>query len=184
MSNLIKHTFVNGWKASAVPEQGDTTVNVIFTDGKGTRAALGVARSLARDLGSRIRILAAYAVPFAFSLDHPPADAEFMENLLADWVAAEAGGTTEETFHLYLCRNGLDTLGQVLGPNSLVVIGSKHLWPNNASFIARMLRSIGHRVIFVRNKAAGAASMHAFPIAALNGCHEAEDSSLVHGARR
>jgi hypothetical protein len=108
---------------------------------------------LAHDLDAQIRVLATYSVPFAFSLDHPPAEAVCTEKLLADWIAAEAAALRETSFHLYLCRDGLETLGQVLEPNSLVVIGSKRLWPNNASFIAWMLRSIGHHVIFVRSTA-------------------------------
>lgn len=147
MNTLIKHIFVNGWEASAGEETADTSghrkliVNVIFTDAKGTPAALRSARTLARGLGARIRVLAPHAVPFGYSLDNPPVAIAFIEKLLGDLVSEEEQGPIETTIHLYLCRDRLDTLGQVLEPNSLVVIGGKRWWPNDARWMARMLRS-------------------------------------------
>jgi hypothetical protein len=157
MKTLIKHTFVNGWELSSSGEPADRNgrcqliVNVIFTDAKSTQAALRSAQMLARDLGARIRVLAPYVVPFGCSLDHPPIAIGFLERLLADLVSEEVPGPTETTVHLYLCRDRLDTLGQVLEPHSLVVIGGKRWWPDDARWVARMLRALGHRVIHVTN---------------------------------
>jgi hypothetical protein len=73
------------------------------------------------------------------------------------WGKASQGveGPIETTVHLYLCRDRLDTLGQVLKPHSLVIIGGRRWWPNDASYFARMLRSIGRHVILVSRKTAG-----------------------------
>jgi hypothetical protein len=125
---------------------------VVFTQPKATLAALKVAGVLAKDLRANIRLLAPQAVPFAFSLERPPVSIGFTEKLLLDLASQGVQGPIEMTVHLYLCRNRLDTLGQVLKPNSLVIIGGKRWWPNDASYLARMLRSIGHHVIFVSRK--------------------------------
>jgi hypothetical protein len=125
-------------------------VNVIFTDPHATAVALKTAGSLARDLGACIRVRAAIAVPYALPLDKPLVSAGFIEELLSDLVCRLELDAFEPSVHLYLCRDQVETLLQVLSPNSLVVIGGrKHWWPTAGRRMARALRSKGHRVVFI-----------------------------------
>ena len=129
---------------------GRLEVNVIFTDTQATVAALKAARSLARDLGARIRVRAAINVPYALPLDRPPVSAGFIEELLGDLVCRLQMDAFEPSVHLYLCRDQVESLLHVLSPNSLVVIGGrKHWWPTAERRIAKALRSKGHRVVFI-----------------------------------
>ena len=161
MPKVIKHIFVDNWELSAAAsERGKFEVNVLFTNPKGTLAALRTAGALARDLDATIRVLAVQTVPFVFSLERPTVSTAFTEQLLLDLVRQEVQGSIETTAHLYLCRDQLDTLGQVLAPNSLVVIGGwRSWWPTDAAWIARMLRSIGHQVIWA-NSTGGTHARH------------------------
>ena len=125
-------------------------VNVIFTQQHATAAALKSAQSLARGLGASIRLRAAIVVPLRLPLDQPPVSVRFMERLLCDLVGQPEPDGSEVSVHLYVCRDWIETLLQVVRPNSLVVIGGrKHWWPTAASRMARALRGIGHRVVFV-----------------------------------
>jgi hypothetical protein len=163
MVPVIRRVFLNGWEFSATCTQGDQSgreleVNIISTEPQETLAALTVGRALAKDLRARIRLLAPQTVPLGFPLEWRPSSIDLAEKRLIDLVSQGVQGLVETTVHFYLCRNVLDTLGQVLQPHSLVVIGGKCWWPNDASCIAGMLRKIGHQVIFVRNSAASAAT--------------------------
>jgi hypothetical protein len=157
---LIRRPFLNGWEPSASSAPADQSgwgkleVNVVFTEAKATMGALKVAGVLAKDLRAKIRLLAPQAVPFGFPLESPPVAVDHTEKLLLDLASQGMQGPIETTVHLYLCRDRLDTLGQVLKPNSLVIVGGKSWWPNDASYLARMLRSIGHHVILVSRKTA------------------------------
>jgi hypothetical protein len=74
----------------------------------------------------------------------------FTERLLLDLVCRLELGTFEPSVHVYLCRDQVEALLQVLRPNSLVVIGGrKHWWPTAERRMARALRSKGHRIVFV-----------------------------------
>jgi hypothetical protein len=157
---LIRRPFLNGWEPAASgtpPDQtgwGKLEVNVVFTDPKATLAALKVAGVLAKDLRAKIRVLAPQAVPFGFPLERPPVSVDFTEKLLLDLASRGVQGPIETTVHLYLCRDKLETLGQVLKHHSLVIIGGRRWWPNDASYLAGMLRSIGHHVILVSRNTA------------------------------
>lgn len=156
MAEIIKHEFQNTWEPSSAeldPFNGELEVNVIFTDLKRTAAALEAASELARDLNASTRVIAAQAVPFAFPLSNPPVAAAFLENLLVKLVSGCSDGGIETTIHLYLCRDVIDTLAQVLPPNSLVVMGGGR-WFCDAHWIAKSLKSIGHQVIFASGKSA------------------------------
>src|ERR1019366_6334285 len=138
------------WEAAEGLGPRRLEVNVIFTDPQATVAALKTAGSLARDLGACIRVRAAIAVPYALPLDKPPVSVRFTERLLSDLVCRLELDTFEPSVHLYLCRDQVETLLQVLSPNSLVVIsGRKHWWPTAERRMARALRSKGHRVVFI-----------------------------------
>ena len=133
-------------------------MNVIYTNPKSTAVALKFAAEVAHDLYATIRVLAVQQVPVAIPLSRPPADFQLTEKSLLELANRCSDGTMETTIHLYRSRNALDTLGQVLEPNSLVVIGGRRRWFSDAYWIASMLRSIGHQVILVprRSIATGA----------------------------
>ncbi len=134
---------------------GSLEVNVIYTDQASTAAALAFAQSLARDLGARIHLQFAVAVPYQLPLEEPGVSVSFLQEQLRKVLADLEKGGLEPRAHLYLCRDRVQALRQALTPNSLVVIGErKHWWPTPESRIARALRAEGHRVICVDSKAA------------------------------
>jgi hypothetical protein len=129
-------------------------LNVIFTDVQSTAAALNFAQSFARDLGARISLRAAVAVPFQLPLDQPPVSVAFLQDVMRKLVSQLKRETFDPTLHLYLCRDRLGALSQVLKPNSLVVIGGrKRWWPSAETRMARALQNQGYRVVFVDSRA-------------------------------
>jgi len=154
MKNQISATITKPWPPSVHSEGAEERlprrleVNVIFTNPQATVAALKTARSLARNLGACIGVRAAIAVPYALPLDKPPVAVRFTERLLSDLVRRMELRNFDSSVHVYLCRDQVETLLRVLGPNSLVVIGGrKHWWPTAGSRMANALRSKGHRVV-------------------------------------
>jgi hypothetical protein len=125
-------------------------VNVIFTEPSATAAALEATESFARELGACIRLRAAIVVPWQLPLDQPPVSVSFFERALRDFAGQREQNAPDCTVHLYICRNWIDTLSEVLTPSSLVVIGArKHWWPTAEDRMARSLRAQGHRVALV-----------------------------------
>jgi len=129
---------------------GRLEVNVIFTDPAATAVALQWAASLARNLSGRISLRAPLVVPLRLSLDESPVSVRFMERRLSDLVCRLGEDAAGATVHLYLCRDRVEALLEVLSPDSLVVIGGrKRWWATEESRIAKALQSKGHRVVFV-----------------------------------
>jgi hypothetical protein len=159
MSNQYHETLTNSPSKitrTADPRfaSGPLAVNVIFTDVQSTAAALKFAQSFARELGASISLRAAVAVPFQLPLDQPQISVAFLQDAMRELVAQLKSETFDPTIHLYLCRDRVWALSQVLKPNSLVVIaGRKRWWPTAETRMARALRAEGHRVIFVDSRA-------------------------------
>jgi hypothetical protein len=148
MTNLTDKAAIR--KTSPKFASGPLDVNVIFTDLEATAAALRFAQSFARELGACIRLRAAIAVPLQLPLDQPPVSVAFFQEHLRKLASQVAEEGFDPTVHLYLCRDRVPALLQVLLPNSLVVLGGrKHWWPTAESKLARALRAQGHRVILV-----------------------------------
>jgi hypothetical protein len=65
-----------------------------------------------------------------------------------------AGESRVETIvQVCLCRDGRQTLEDLLRPHSLVVLGGrKHWWPTRESAMARRLRRAGHEVILIETE--------------------------------
>lgn len=123
-------------------------VNVIFTTDQGVLAALKTAESLARRLGTRIRLLAPQPVPWVLPLTHPPVSIEFLERRLLN-AARQCEDAIEVRIELVLCRDRTKCLLQALRRNSLVVIGGrKRWWAAWEAKLARALTLQGHQVIF------------------------------------
>jgi len=132
---------------------GPLELNVIFTDPQGTAAALRFSQCFARELGVRIQLSAAIAVPLRLPLDQPPVSVAFLQENLRKLASQVTEGGFDPTVHLYLCRDRVPALLQLLRPNSLIVLGGrKHWWPTAESKLVRALRAEGHRVIFVDSR--------------------------------
>ena len=168
MSNQYHETLTNSPSKitrTAAPKfaSGPLAVNVIFTDVQSTAASLKFAQSFARELGASISLRAAVAVPFQLPLDQPQISVAFLQDAMRELVAQLKSETFDPTIHLYLCRDRVWALSQVLKPNSLVVIaGRKRWWPTAETRMARALRAKGHRVIFVDSKTRSASERPVF----------------------
>lgn len=128
-------------------------VNVLFTDTRGTLAALQTAGTLARNLGASINIVVAQAVPYVLPLERPPVSVAFTEQELLELVSQGAQGPLETNVQLYLCRDKRQTLLQVLRPKSLVVVGGRTCWwPTWETRLAKALWSRGCHVILADPK--------------------------------
>jgi hypothetical protein len=140
-------------KPSPKFSSGPLEVNFIFTDLQGTTAALNFAQCVARELGARIQLGAAIAVPHQLALDEPPVSVAFLQESLRNLASRVTQEGFEPTVHVYLCRDRVLALFRVLGANSLIVLGGpKHSWPTAESRLARALRAQGHQVIFVDSR--------------------------------
>jgi hypothetical protein len=139
--------------ATGRPEQPSTTeadqklnISVVFTSVESTLAALKEAGGLASSLGARITLLVPQVVPYPLALETPPVLIEFNETRFR-LIASQS--PVETTVRIYLCRDGLETLTNVLNPGSIVVIGGqKRWWPTREKKLARQLRRAGHEVVF------------------------------------
>lgn len=140
-------------KYGPLPAQPDVSgsgrkldLQVIFTDLPKTAAALATARTLARDLGARITLMAAQVVPYPLPLTEPDVPVEFTERAMESLAADE-----DATIEIYLCRDRNDAIRHVLPPDSLVIVGARkwRWWPSWESRLARVLRRDGRRVLVV-----------------------------------
>jgi hypothetical protein len=129
-------------------------VTVLYTTTEGTLAALRAAGSLARNLGARIALVETEIVPFHFPVDRPPVSIDFLERRHIALVS-ESGIQAEEVhIEIYLCRDRMQCLRKVLNTPSLVVIGGRrHWWSSREQELERLLRALGHHVIFVDSEA-------------------------------
>jgi len=127
--------------------EGSLGVTVVFTTSERTKAALQLASRLAKDLDSRITLVAPEIVPFQFPLDRPPVAVDFLEQRLYDLVCAADIQEGEVVIQLFLCRDEYACLRRVLNPHSLVVIGQRKGWFGRASRLECFLKGLGHQVI-------------------------------------
>lgn len=142
--------------AAAQPEpavqESDSRLNitVVFTSMEETVLALKKAETLAESLGARITLIVPQIVPYPLPLTSPPVLLDFQENRFRKIAALSS---VDITVQLYLCRDGLDTLKQVLKPHSLIVVGGRRrFWPTQAKRLAGKLRKAGHEVIFTEER--------------------------------
>lgn len=121
-------------------------IAVVFTSVEATLAALREAGTLASSLSARITLLVPQVVPYPLALETPPVLIEFNEKRFRT-IASQS--PVETVVQIYLCRDGLETLTNVLNPGSIVVIGGrKRWWPTREKKLARQLRRAGHEVVF------------------------------------
>jgi hypothetical protein len=120
-------------------------VVVVFTSVESTMHALRKAGALASRLNARISLVVPQVVPYPLPLTSPPVLLDFSERRFRV-IAAES--PVETTVRLYLCRDEMETLGAVLEPHSLIVLGGRRRWwPTREKRLARKLRRAGHEVI-------------------------------------
>ena len=127
------------------PGQG-LNISVVFTSADATLAALKEAGALANSLGARISLLVPQVVPYPLPLESPPVLVDFNERRFR-LIASES--PVETNVSIYLCRDPFETLGNVLKPNSIVVLGGpKRWWQTREKRLAGKLRRAGHEVLF------------------------------------
>lgn len=122
--------------------------HVLYTRVPHTAAALRCAAGLARELGARLTILAALAVPYPLPLTEPPVAVDFLERTL--WALA-LEVEVDTNVQIYLCRDARQTFRQVLAPGSIVLIGDAgpRWWPAAERRLAGTLRGDGHAVFLI-----------------------------------
>jgi len=120
-------------------------IHVVYTDTEATRAALERAIDLVIDLDAETRIVVPHVVPFPLPLEKPDVPLEFT----CRQIRCLAGSVGADPYvNVYLCRDRLDLLRQVLPAESIVVIGSRKRWfPTKAERMARALRRHGCEVL-------------------------------------
>jgi hypothetical protein len=125
-------------------------VTVISTTEEGTTAALNAARWLAADLDARITLLKMEVVPIRFPLYRPPVSLKFTIKQQHSLVRQSGAREEDVDIQIRLCRDCDSGLQRVLRRRALVVIGGKrHWWLSGEEGLERVLRRLGHHVIFV-----------------------------------
>jgi hypothetical protein len=121
-------------------------VDVIYTTGQGTHLALKKAWALAQDLRAHVRLVYIYAVPYTLPLTKPAVPLAFLQDKLEKLASGFSG---EASVQIFLCRETLQTLEDVLPQASLVVLGGRRRWwPSKAQRLERRLQRLGHQVVF------------------------------------
>jgi hypothetical protein len=98
---------------------------VVFASGEATVLALKEAGILASRLHARVELIVTQVVPYPLPLDRPPLHPNFFLRRLCA-LARET--PVETSVRLFLCRDRLATLKEVLRSNSLIVIGGRRRW--------------------------------------------------------
>ena len=150
-------------------------VTVIATTEEGTTAALNAARWLATDLDARITLLKKEAVPVRIPLDRPPASIKFTMNQQHSLVLRSSAREKDVEIQIRLCRDCDSGLQRLLLRRALVVIGGKrHWWLSGEERLERVLRRLGHHVIFVDvgQKPDRTSPSNSFPVSPGNGAKQ------------
>jgi len=126
----------------------DLHINVVFTDFEDTQAALKAAAALAAGLRAGIDLIVPQIVPFPLQLARPAVPPAFTLRRLMELAST---ADVQPSIRMYLCRDRVETLIQVLPPHAVIVVGSRNRWlPTKPERLARTLRKNGHHVIVAR----------------------------------
>jgi len=124
-------------------------LKVVFTDEAKTCAALETASLLAGPLGAEITILAAQPVPYPRSITDPPVNIRHTQGTL---LSLASHHDLDARVEIYLCRDRIETIREVLRPRSLVLLGMRsRFWPTWEQRLERALRRDGHHVIIANS---------------------------------
>jgi hypothetical protein len=125
-------------------------VSVVFTSVKATLAALRTAGTLASRLRYRITLVVPQIVPYPLPLTSPPVLLDFSER---QFRVIAGQSPVETVVRIYLCRDRLTALTQMLKPRSVVVLGGPvRWWPTAEARLARQLRRAGHEVVYTETE--------------------------------
>ena len=126
------------------------SVTVISTTDNGTIAALKAARSLATDLDAAITLLNMEIVPARFPLYRSRVSLKYTINQQRSLVRKAGAIEADVDLKIRLCRDWNSGLQRILHRRSLVVIGGKrHWWVSREERLERVLRALGHHVVFI-----------------------------------
>jgi hypothetical protein len=145
------HEWRSGQAATERPTlNAGLSVTVIATTEKGTTAALNEARRLAMDLNAHITLLRMEVVPRRFPLDKPPVSLDVTTKQQCSLVLQSSAREQDVTIRTCLCRDRDLSLQRVLRRRALVVIGGRrHWWLTREERLEKVLRGMGHHVIFI-----------------------------------
>ena len=122
-------------------------IHVLFTSTEETLDALTSAAALSSGCSAQIALLVPLIVPYPLPLEEPPVSLAFACRRITD-LASSIPAETELEAYIYLCRNAVQTMLQVVLPHSLVLIGMHGRWFfSRSKRIARKLRAQGHEVV-------------------------------------
>ena len=125
---------------------GPIEVTVLHTNVGATCEAIRTAARLSKELYADIRILVLQVVPYPLPLDTPDVPIEFTQQCLLD-LAARAG--VEVSVDIHLGRDKEVMLQSAIPLGGLVLIGRRRWWwPTAESKVARLLRHLGHQVVY------------------------------------
>lgn len=125
-------------------------VTVIATTQKGTTAALNEAWKLAKDLNAHITLLKMEVVPARFPLEKPPVSLGCTTRQQCSLVLQSSAREHDVTVRSCLCRDRDLSLRRMLRRRALVVIGGRrHWWLSREERLEKILRGMGHHVIFI-----------------------------------
>jgi len=125
-------------------------VTVIATTREGTTAALGEAHRLAKDLDGHITLLKMEVVPSRFPLEKSPVSLDVTTRQQCSLVLQSSAREQDVTVRSCLCRDRDFTLQRLLRRRALIVIGGhRHWWLSREERLEKVLRGLGHHVIFV-----------------------------------
>jgi hypothetical protein len=126
------------------------SVTVISTTEKGTVASLKAAKWLATDLDATITLLKMEIVPVRFPLYRPPVSLKYTISQQRSIVRQSGVNEADVDLKIRLCRDWSSGLQWVLRRRSLIVIaGKSHWWASREERLERVLRALGHHVIFI-----------------------------------
>jgi hypothetical protein len=126
------------------------SVTVISTTEKGTVASLKAAKWLATDLDATITLLKMEIVPVRFPLYRPPVSLKYTISQQRSIVRQSGVNEADVDLKIRLCRDWSSGLQWVLRRRSLIVIaGKRHWWASREERLERVLRALGHHVIFI-----------------------------------
>lgn len=126
-------------------------VEIIYTTDEGTQYALRKAWALAQDLRAHVRLVFVYAVPYTLPLEQPAISLLFLQNKLVKFASDFPG---QVSVHIFLCREALRALQDVLPQSSLVILGGQRRWwlPTKGQRMEKQLKKLGHDVIFAESR--------------------------------
>jgi hypothetical protein len=129
------------------PTESKGGLYVVFSDVRGSTAALEAGGKLTANLGMDLAMVVIQTVPFMLPLSDPPVSLAFRTRQIHDLISSTG---LKVHARIYLCRDEAEALLRILPPGSLVLFGlKKSRLPSRARHLARLLEKRGHHVLRV-----------------------------------